>query len=261
MASRTTKGKEIRNYFIEVEKDFKQNQQELLPPASCGKIYHHEQIVNPQDEKLRNAIYLAHQGKCYYTKKKLHKRDFHLDHVYPVSKGGRDTISNLVLCTPAYNLHKGDNVPVALKNLQIDLLQNYTDIAIEIYNNSMDISIAHKRLSFGSAILRPGVMQEFDNRFGRETTNKYIVDMTGIDYDPENSNDKKREDYFVDRDMSYEEFKVTIRTLGYENMKSFTDEIGINKGTPATTWKIQGNVPYLVKMYVLGKFNDLPNGK
>jgi hypothetical protein len=233
-----------------------QKHPELVPPhETCGKIYHHEQVVNPNDEKIRSAIFLAYGGKCYYTKKKLHKRNFEIDHVYPVAKGGRDTLSNLVLCHPLYNEQKADNIPVELKQIQLDILQNYTDIVIEIYNKQNEISIAHKKLQFGNAILKPGNMQELDNRFGRETVNQYIADMIGMDYDPENSKDKRTYDHFLDRDMTYDEFVSTMHSLGYKGrMKDFFHEIGMNERSAVQTWKKKGVIPPLAKHYVLSKF-------
>jgi hypothetical protein len=86
--------------------------------------------------------------------------------------------------------------------------------------------------------------------------NQYLADMTGIPYDAQNSNDKARQEYFLERDMGYDEFLETIKAIGYASLRVFCDEIGINKNTPSTTWKIQGKVPYLVKTYVLSKFEN-----
>ena len=42
---------------------------------------------------------------CYWCNVKL-KKDYHLDHYTPISKGGKHTISNLVVSCPSCNLQK-----------------------------------------------------------------------------------------------------------------------------------------------------------
>lgn len=56
------------------------------------------------------ALYLAFDGKCIYcgAKEDGEGRAHHLDHVIPVSDGGRHHISNLVLACPACNSSKRD---------------------------------------------------------------------------------------------------------------------------------------------------------
>ncbi len=43
---------------------------------------------------------------CYWCKKKLNKMDTHVDHYEPLSKGGKHTLSNLVVACSACNLSK-----------------------------------------------------------------------------------------------------------------------------------------------------------
>lgn len=51
---------------------------------------------------------------CYWCKKKL--TDYHIDHYVPLSKGGKHTISNLVLACPKCNLIKNAKDPIKFAN-------------------------------------------------------------------------------------------------------------------------------------------------
>jgi hypothetical protein len=49
---------------------------------------------------------------CYWCNCKLEKDDTHLDHFYPLSKGGKHTINNLVLSCSSCNLSKATKHPI-----------------------------------------------------------------------------------------------------------------------------------------------------
>lgn len=49
--------------------------------------------------------------KCYWCESKINKKDYHIDHIMPLSKGGRHTISNLVITCPKCNLQKNSKDP------------------------------------------------------------------------------------------------------------------------------------------------------
>jgi len=50
------------------------------------------------------------KSRCYYCKVKLSKV-YHADHIVPLSRGGTNDISNIVLACPACNLRKGTKLP------------------------------------------------------------------------------------------------------------------------------------------------------
>jgi len=56
----------------------------------------------------RNNIYLRDGGRCQYCLNKLSKDKITLDHVVPVSKGGKKTWENIVLSCMTCNQKKGN---------------------------------------------------------------------------------------------------------------------------------------------------------
>ncbi len=50
-------------------------------------------------------------GVCQYTGRKLSAREGNLDHIYPRSRGGKDSFENLVWADRAVNSLKGDRTP------------------------------------------------------------------------------------------------------------------------------------------------------
>lgn len=57
--------------------------------------------------------YKRQKGKCYWCDIKLGKgkRAYHVDHVVPLSRGGSNDISNLVIACPTCNMSKNDRLP------------------------------------------------------------------------------------------------------------------------------------------------------
>jgi len=56
--------------------------------------------------------YDRQKGKCYYCGKKLGtgKNAYHVDHIIPLSRGGSNDISNLVIACPQCNVSKQDKL-------------------------------------------------------------------------------------------------------------------------------------------------------
>lgn len=65
---------------------------------------------NVTTEQLAN-LYKTEKN-CYWCKCKLEKNNTHLDHFYPLSKGGKHTLNNLVLTCVSCNLSKYNKDPL-----------------------------------------------------------------------------------------------------------------------------------------------------
>lgn len=59
----------------------------------------------------RNAIWERDKGTCQYTGKKLSKKEGNIDHVHPVSRGGKTTWKNCVLAHKDVNSKKANQTP------------------------------------------------------------------------------------------------------------------------------------------------------
>ncbi len=60
--------------------------------------------------ELRSTPYfqeLLRQGICHYCHRKFPREELTLDHIVPVSRGGRSTRGNLVVCCRKCNQDKG----------------------------------------------------------------------------------------------------------------------------------------------------------
>lgn len=56
-------------------------------------------------------IHRWQKGKCYWCKK-LYGEDYHIDHIWPVSKGGSSAPENLCLACPSCNFKKNKKTPM-----------------------------------------------------------------------------------------------------------------------------------------------------
>lgn len=64
--------------------------------------------MNTTDTDLRVAVFEAFKGKCFWSGRSVQIDLFHVDHVVPVAKGGKDEIENFVLSDPDINILKSD---------------------------------------------------------------------------------------------------------------------------------------------------------
>lgn len=54
--------------------------------------------------------YKSQKGKCYYCHSKVGD-NYHIEHVIPLSRGGSNSLENIVIACPACNLSKKDKLP------------------------------------------------------------------------------------------------------------------------------------------------------
>jgi len=59
----------------------------------------------------RKNIFYRDRSRCQYCGDKFQTRDLNLDHVVPLSRGGRSVWENVVCCCVACNSRKGGHVP------------------------------------------------------------------------------------------------------------------------------------------------------
>ena len=89
-------------------------------------------ISNPL---VREAVFLAYKGICFYTNRPVKREEMVIDHFHPISKGGEDTFHNYVLTFQDFNLGKSNKSNSELiPRLQYAIDTVYAPRAIKIYN-------------------------------------------------------------------------------------------------------------------------------
>jgi len=63
-------------------------------------------------ENIVQKLLNFQKGKCAICRKSIKKPGFHLDHIVPLSKGGKNADSNAQLTCPTCNLKKGGKDPI-----------------------------------------------------------------------------------------------------------------------------------------------------
>lgn len=79
----------------------------FLPPLSKDELAKMARHVRaPVSAKVRGQVFKASDGKCVYCSVELTPFNFQVDHVVPVSKGGKSNVENLVGCCRGCNAKK-----------------------------------------------------------------------------------------------------------------------------------------------------------
>jgi len=94
----------IYSDFLDIE--------ELRSYASSmnGRARQNNKLGTVTAEDLQSRIYEC-GGNCEWCNTSILKKDFHIDHIIPLSSGGRNTASNLAVACPDCNLAKSDKSP------------------------------------------------------------------------------------------------------------------------------------------------------
>jgi 5-methylcytosine-specific restriction endonuclease McrA len=58
-----------------------------------------------------NNVWVRDGGICQYTGKKLSKNEGNIDHIIPISRGGKTDWNNCVLSSKKINAHKANKTP------------------------------------------------------------------------------------------------------------------------------------------------------
>jgi len=171
MVSNTPKGRETRKYFIQAEKNLREISKDSFPQLPFAR-----QEMNLKDKKLRKAFYKAFGGKCYYTKKKLHVDNFHIDHIMPKSLGGGNTLSNLVLCDPSENSRKLNSYDKSfVEHHQAIVVKDFAPLVYAIYISNQGSLVAPGVNP--TALLTAPMMTKMEKMFGFEATREFYAKL------------------------------------------------------------------------------------
>lgn len=85
------------------------NPQRFATMARISRARKHGAVGSHTAEDIQ-VIYESQQGCCYYCKEPVGTK-YHVDHVVPLSRGGSNDPSNLVIACPTCNQSKADKLP------------------------------------------------------------------------------------------------------------------------------------------------------
>lgn len=94
-----------------------------------GKMLRKRESIS---REIKQAVWDKSDGRCWYCGKKLNPFFTHYDHFEPHSKGGEDTVENLVLACPPCNHSKRD--------------MSVSDWRVKIYNE-MGLAISKQQIA------------------------------------------------------------------------------------------------------------------
>lgn len=90
---------------------------------------------NIKDPKVRESVYKAFKGQCFFTGRPIKKEDMVIDHLVPKNKGGSDSFDNFVLTFRDLNLGKSDKYVSKLESMRWIVEKVYAPRAREIYES------------------------------------------------------------------------------------------------------------------------------
>jgi hypothetical protein len=69
-----------------------------------------EMKISISNPLIRDAVYIAYRGKCFFTGRPITREEMVIDHLMPVSKNGKDCFENYVLTFKDLNIGKSNKI-------------------------------------------------------------------------------------------------------------------------------------------------------
>ncbi len=111
--------KQHKQYYLSNREERIANQQQYAKTSQGRMVHKAHNHKRKAQKRASQGAYTAQQlqeqmhrqkSKCYYCKVKLSKV-WHADHVVPLSRGGSNDISNIVIACPTCNMRKHARLP------------------------------------------------------------------------------------------------------------------------------------------------------
>ena len=90
-------------------------------------------IISISDKNVRKAVYRAYKGQCFYTGRPVQEEEMVIDHLIPVSKGGRDSFDNYVLTFGDLNSGKSNKLNDELERMMWTVKNIYAPRSSKLY--------------------------------------------------------------------------------------------------------------------------------
>ena len=242
MMERNEKGKEVRDYFIRVEKEARRM-------VEANRVTEDDIKVDVGDPHWRAAFFFAFDGKCYYTGQELRQESFHLDHIVPRSKGGRDDLFNLVVAAPAINSSKGDSVnPVHIERALQEVRDIYAPKVLEYYHRHRHEMVSPE-LKANSFMANAAFIRELRAMYGNDPVrNLYALLIPGLKVRVKDTiTEMTDEDYVIDfchECLAKEDGGLAKKTETFDAYVSYCDKNGNPPLGRVKFYKIMSNTGY-----------------
>lgn len=82
-----------------------------LPVPHVVQLLRYDRVPRHDVKFTRKNIFARDGNQCQYCGRRHSVRDLNLDHVVPISRGGRTTWDNVVCCCVPCNARKGNRLP------------------------------------------------------------------------------------------------------------------------------------------------------
>ena len=147
-----------------------------LQPKVCQETPYYLKEVDLKDKRVRKAFFKAFDGRCYYSSKKLHIDNFHIDHILPKSRGGQDVLMNLVVCDPAVNISKLNAYDEEFVKKHQAVVKGEPSLKVSVY-----LTQEKKEVADSVKIALLSKMANFEKMFGTVTARNYFAEMFDVD--------------------------------------------------------------------------------
>jgi len=204
--------------------------------------------VNLKDSQVREAFFIAFDGKCYYSKETLTKTHFHIDHILPKSKGGEDILCNLVLCKPEVNLIKADKYESDfVQKHQSFVSQNFAPKIESILNLISSKTQIDLKYLFNS-----GVMNKLIELYGKESIKELYSNLIpNLNYKKSKKEKNITTEYFIENHIVSKRGKKLATVDLYQRYLEFCVENQISSYNKIQFFRIFREIKRVPKINLL----------
>jgi len=204
--------------------------------------------VNLKDSQVREAFFIAFDGKCYYSKETLTKTHFHIDHILPKSKGGEDILCNLVLCKPEVNLIKADKYEGDfVEKHQSFVNQNFVpkiESILNLINSKNQIDLKY--------LFNSGVMNKLIELYGKESIKELYSNLIpNLNYKKSKKEKNLTTEYFIENHVVSKRGKKLATVDLYQQYLEFCVENQISSYNKIQFFRIFREIKRVPKINLL----------
>jgi len=233
----------VRDFKIKLVKAFLDMRELLQNKKSLNQTK-----VNLKDSQVREAFFIAFDGKCYYSKEPLTKTHFHIDHILPKSKGGEDILCNLVLCKPEVNLIKADKYESDfVQKHQSFVNQNFApkiESILNLINSNSQIDLKY--------LFNSGVMNKLIELYGKEAIKELYSNLIpNLNYKKSKKEKNLTTEYFIENHVVSKRGKKLATVDLYQKYLEFCVENQISSYNKIQFFRIFREIKRVPKINLL----------